>query len=361
MINLDDPSTCAPCHAAVVEEWGGSMHANAHHDKDPIYGALRTLRMEKQGAQIAEECALCHNPRAPEDTASAAAQAGVSCATCHAAESVKLGEKGAKAITWAAHGELRSARDLPPGASPVHGTGPAAPHLADGETMCLACHDATTTPSGAPSCTTGPELAASVTAETCVSCHMPPVAAASGAMDKDKAHRSHAFVGPHRAWTHDDPSLLASAIGLEAALGADALTVTLTNRSGHAFPTGFPGRMAAVVAVGVDAAGAEVWRAWKDDAMKERPDAVLNKVYVDAEGKPVLAPFSTALKRDNRLKPDEVRALTWPVPAEVQEVTVQVVYRLLPPSAAETLKLTGTPEAAPRTVAKVVARRGGGD
>ncbi len=358
-LDVDDPRSCAACHGAVVEAWRGSMHASAHHDKDPLYGAMRTLRMEKQGAQIAGKCATCHNPRSPDDTSTPAAHEGVSCATCHLSAEVarEPGKLGVNAITWAEDGVMRSARDVPVGRSPVHGTGPAAPHLADGTTMCLACHDATTTPSGAPACTTGPELAASASGETCVSCHMPLVDAPSGAMDADGRHRSHAFVGPHRALREGDAGALPPAVGLEASLGPDTLRVTLTNRSGHAFPSGFPGRVAVVVAVGRDASGAEVWRAWTDDAMKERPDALLNKVYVDADGKPVLAPFSQSLQRDNRLKPDEIRTLSWAVPAEVASVAVSVIYRLIPPPGAAALGLTDHPVAAPRKVVETVATR----
>lgn len=355
-VDLDDPNSCAACHGTIVQEWQASMHASAHHDKDPIYGAMRSLRMARQGEQVARKCAVCHTPRDTEDDTSAAAQHGVSCATCHHATSIGEGQ-GAKAITWADGPVLRGPKDLPPGASPVHGTGPAAPHLTDGKTMCLACHDATRTPSDQPACTTGPELAESATDETCVSCHMPAVDTPNGAMDKDGTHRAHIFAGPHRAWYQGDPSILQQAVDLSATLDDGGVHITLANRSGHAFPTGFPGRMALVAATGQDAAGEVVWKAWGADPMTERPDAVLNKVYVDADGKPVMPPFSDKLARDNRLKPDETRTLDWEVPAEVATVDVKLVYRLAPPPAMKALDLMEAPESAPKTIGQVSVSR----
>lgn len=355
-IDVDNPTACAACHGTIVAEWEQSMHRRAHHDEDPIYGAMRALRIEKQGEQVAKKCAVCHTPRDPGDDTSAKARTGVSCATCHHAVAVGDG-LGADALTFADGPVLHGPKDLAPGASPVHGTGAAPAHMKDGKTLCLACHAETSTPTGAPACTTGPELAQSATDETCVSCHMPPQQGPNGTVDPDGVHRSHAFVGPHRAWYQEDLSLLRAAVKVEGVLAGETLTLTLTNRSGHAFPSGFPGRMAALQAVARDAAGAEVWRAWTDDAMAERPDAVLNKVYVDAEGKPVMPPFSVKLARDNRLGPDEVRTLTWAVPAAAATVDVVLAYRLAPPPAMKALGLADALEAQPRPIAKLTVTR----
>lgn len=347
----DDPTSCAPCHGQVVSEWQTSMHSQAHHDRDPIYGAMRTLRMAKQGEAVGGKCLTCHTPRAPEAPDSAAAQAGVSCATCHAAAEVHADRgPGAKALVFD-DTVFRSARDVAPGASPVHGTGPAAPHLADGRTMCLACHDATTTPADQPACTTGPEHEALAGDGTCVSCHMPRVDGPSGAVSGRADHPSHAFLGPHQAWS-GDASFLASAVDLTVALEGRTATVTLTNQAGHAFPTGFPGRMAVLVVKGLDAGGATVWSNVPEQGLPE-PAFLLNKVYVDADGKPVAAPFAKELKADRRLVPGEVRPVTVEVPAGVVAVEAELVFRLLPPPLAKALKVDALDIATPRGLGAV--------
>lgn len=354
-MDLDNPQACAGCHAAVVEEWSSSMHAQAHHTKDPVHGAMRALRMDKQGEHVAGKCAQCHTPRDPGAVESAVAKTGVSCATCHNLDGVDRsdGKKGAKALVFAEPGVIRGPHGAT-GALAPHAIGPAQPALTDGSTVCLACHDKTTTPAGLDACTTGPELASAGDASlTCTGCHMPEVDGASGVVSSGRSsHRSHAFLGAHQAWTGDG-SFVASAVDLTAALDGGTLTATLSNQSGHGFPTGFPGRMAVVLAVGVDASGAPVWRSFTTNPMAEDPQAVLNKVYVDDAGAPTMPPFAAALKRDSRLRPGETRSFTWEVPETVVRADVKLVFRLLPPPAAAALGLTDAPEAQPKVIATV--------
>ena len=351
-VDFDNPLTCLGCHTAVVEEWGQSMHSNSHHDKDPIFGSMRALRMKKQGDQVAEKCAKCHYPRSPTAFDSAAAKQGVSCATCHAAEHVDLGKGiGSDTLTFSPH-TLRGARDVAQGVSIAHGTGPAAAHLADGTTICLACHDKTKTPSGAAACTTGPEHSELSEGQTCTSCHMPVVPGPNGTASKRDDHRSHAFLGPHRAWYQQDNSYLATAADLTVSLEGTTASVTITNQAGHALPTGFPGRLMILMVEGRDAEGAVVWKNIESNPMTDSPKSVFNKVYVDADGKPTPAAFAQELKRDNRLKAGETRTLTYEVPPSVTAVDAKLVMRLLPPKLATKLGLEGKQEAEPRLVKK---------
>jgi hypothetical protein len=57
----------------------------------------------------------------------------------------------------------------------------------------------------------------------------------------------------------------------------------------------------AVPQQGLDATGAEIWRNVKGEPMKDHPDAVLNKVYLDADGGMTLAPYGVKISRDSRL------------------------------------------------------------
>ncbi len=357
LVDLNDPDACAGCHGAIADEWKESMHSMAHHEKDAIYGAMRALRMKKQGAHIAKKCAKCHNPRSPTDTTTKAALAGVSCATCHNAAKVHVepGKAGDDAIEWHPNGMLTSARDIKAGASPVHPTGPSSPVLADGKTMCLACHSNTKTPSGEAACTTGSEFAASKSGETCVSCHMPEVEGPAGAVGRQDKHRSHRFLGPHRAWYQSDTAILAEALETKFELQGKEATLTLSNKSAHAFPSGFPGRMVVVKVLGKNKEGKVVWQNFKENAMAEHPDSVLNQVYHDKEGNPVPAPFSEKLVRDTRLKADEVRELAYTVPAEVVELEAKILYFLVPPPLANKLGLSNKPEGSPKVIATVTS------
>lgn len=342
---LDNPKSCKTCHAQVVAEWEDSLHARAHHGADPIYGAMRALRVKKQGEAITGKCSKCHNPRDLKDPESAVAQTGVSCAACHNVKAVHLDRGlGADALDWDKRMRVRSARDLRPGASSKHKTGKALAAMADGRTLCLACHGEVKTPADQPACTTGPEADSLAARASCVSCHMPELDGPSGVVSKRRTHRSHRFPGPHRAFTHDDPSVLKAAVKLSGELKGKTLTVKLQNVSGHAFPTGFPGRMAVLSVEALDDKDALIWANWNKNAMAEAPDSVFNKVYVDKDGKPAPAAFATELKRDNRLKPAETRELSFTLPKVPAVVVVSLRFHLLPPPLAQTLGIADKPE-----------------
>jgi|GEM_PF-1281393 len=363
-VDMDNPESCRPCHETVVEEWSTSMHARAHHSKDPIYAGVRAVRMRREGAEIADACANCHTPRAksPDDPK---AIHGVTCATCHNVASVAPEKLGAKALTWAEPTMIYGAGDLEPGAAGgSHGSGKAPPHMKDGESLCLACHDRLGNPHDIPICDTGNEhRMAGDTREKCTTCHMPKVDGPSGVVAANKAsHSSHAFLGPHRAWYQKDASFFAKNLELKATLGGEggnALTVTLDNKTGHSFPSGFPGRFAMVKATGLDASGKEVWTSPGPPPRTKSARHVMKKVYVTAEGKPTLAPYGVKMAVDSRLKPAEKRTLTWSVPAEVAEVNVALVFRLLPPPLAKKLGLQKALEAEPRVVLTASVKRGG--
>lgn len=283
--DFTDPESCSSCHEAIVTEWKQSMHSRAHADHDPIFAGMRALRIQKQGEAVGAKCARCHNPMAPDAPDSPAGKQGVSCGACHEAPSGKLASD-------------------------------------DGRTPCMKCHDATQNPQGAATCTTGPENE-TMGNVPCTSCHMRPEA---------DGHPAHRFDGPHRAWYQDDPSFLKQAVALQTTREGDSLAVKLTNTTGHAFPSGFPGRIAMLKLTAGD------WSA---------QPIVLKKVYVDDAGKPTMPPFAASLAEDTRLKPGETREATVELPAGTGEVKAALVYHLVPPPAVEPLGLKGRPETEP--------------
>lgn len=356
-IDLDDPNACAACHATVVDEWRTSMHASAHHSNDPIFAALRALRIERQGEQIAAECGSCHHPLAAREPDAPLAAQGVGCRSCHGVAEVKPDGTGHEALVYDDGRVLHGALELAADASPAHGTGSARSHFTDGTTLCLACHREAHNPAGVPTCTTGIEHAALGEAASCASCHMPEVEGASGSASTRASHRSHAFVGPHHAWrSEEEGAFLRESVALEARFEGGELVVTLENRAAHGFPTGYPGRLAVVQAVARDAGGDEVWRAWREQA-SERPETMLMRAYVDAEGAPTMPPFAAALARDSRFEPGETRTLRFEVPAAAASAEVSLRFFLIPPPAAATLGLADSPVATPRLVARAEVTR----
>lgn len=347
---IEDPETCAPCHGRVVEEWQASMHARAHATQDPIFGKIRTVRTKREGPETPKKCASCHSPRQPDQPDGALAQRGVTCAACHAVAEVTPNARGHRALVATAPGVLLGPHDTE---AVAHGGGPAPAHMKDGNSLCLACHGTLRNPADVPICTTGAEHASAGGKQTCVSCHMPerkgPAGAVGGA-DGRTTHRSHRFIGPRGAWNDAEAlAFLRTGVTFRARLDADGLRVDLGNRSGHAFPSGFPGRMAAVVVKGYDAAGQAVWT--------PRP-VPLRKLYVDATGKPTLAPYAKALKADSRLTPNERRPLRFAdVPPAVVRTEAKLMFRLLAPPLTRKLGLGADPLGGARLVATATAAR----
>lgn len=280
------------------------------------------------------------------------------CANCHAeqhaewSESMHARAHPSKDPIYAAMLTYRSARegdDLhekcdvchAPGPEPTEGVTCVVCHDASGygeriaasPDVCLRCHAEAKNDAGVPTCTTGVEAGDGAT--TCRACHM----ASSG---------GHRFSGPHRAWLQDDLAYLASALALQAELDGPTLRVRMTNAAGHALPTGFPSRQVAIHATGWGADGAELWTT---------EVAKLGKAYVDADGKPTMPPYAASIAGDTRLTRGESRAVEVAVPAGVQEVEVRWTYALLPAGAAAALGIADIPEAKPKVLGAVRARR----
>ncbi len=357
-LDADDPSTCEACHSAVVAEWRESQHARANHASDGVYAALRALRTEKQGPGIPEKCATCHNPRDTKDHDSAPARTGVSCATCHQIDGVHLedGKKGVAALTTTKDVRFRGPHDIADGTSPVHASGPSLPELKDGKTLCLACHGEEKNPAGVTTCSTGTEHASSGETKPCTSCHMDEVQGPSGPVSSRTTHRSHRFRGSLLALRSGQPGILAEAVELSGAFEGKRFVAKLENRTGHAYPTGFPGRTAMLEIRGLDAKGEEVYKNLASDPMKDHPEAVLNMAFVDADGKPALAAFATKQVRDNRLKPAETRSIGVDIPDTVAKVELRLRFVVVPGPLAKAISYEG-PETKPIVLPAVTVVR----
>lgn len=361
--DVNRPEQCAACHQAVVAEWESSLHRRAHTSRDPIFAAVHEVRSAREGAElVAKNCANCHSPagETPE-----LADLGVTCSTCHQTKAVDSsmrgeGKMGFAAFVRTAPNEIVGPRGADIVAGAPHALAVAEAHVFDGSTLCLSCHEELKNKDGIAACSTGIEWREGRPKddETCVDCHMPWVEGPSGVISQARTrHRSHAFIGPHAALADPAKDLAKGALGLEVIFEGEGVKVTLENKTRHAWPTGFPGRFAVVALVGYDAQGREVWRNFTDDPMKEHPEAVLNKVYLDGEGQPTLAPYAKTLARDSRLKTDETRVMRVVVPNEVVRVEARLVSRLVAPPLAKRLELGELAELAPRIVKKAEARR----
>ncbi|MGE3850187.1 MAG: hypothetical protein AB7K09_00450 [Planctomycetota bacterium] len=243
-IALDDPTTCAPCHAAIHTEWLASQHRTSRTDD-----ALRTLSIFIRSDPAAPECVACHRPspilELPDETTDARTAValpwprdgresdGVDCAACH----VRNGR-----IVGAGRSSSRDTAGCAPLVQPRLATSAA----------CANCHQ-----SYLPGTKHSfDEWAAdALTDQTCADCHMPW--ADGGPAGGAGRHRAHVMPGGH------DAAFVRAAIGLSAQTDAPAqsVVVTLENRgTGHRLPTGYRIRRIRLVVTLHDATGTAIAR-----------------------------------------------------------------------------------------------------
>lgn len=351
-LDLQDPQNCKSCHAGIVEEWEGSMHAKAHHSKDPIYAGLRRIRSKREGAKVQGACANCHHPLGEPDFEGPIAKSGVSCMSCHGVAEIHAPEKKGKlAFRYDAENRVYGPKGSQDQA--VHRGGPPAAHFVKSDQLCGSCHSAMKNPAGLFTCSTGVEHQALASKQSCASCHMPAVQGPASLGSTAKTHVSHRFFGPRAGWEDPKYRLEPTDVQLSLDWRGRKLTVTLENTAEHDAPTGFPGRQFILKVTGLDRKNQAVWSNFKTDPMKESPESVIHRVFLDQAGKVILAPYGVKVV-DNRLKAGEKRKLQFKLPRGLKKVEAKLLMRLLPPPAAKNFGVEG-PLAETRVHASSVA------
>lgn len=305
-----DSADCARCHPLVVKEWRGSRHALSTTELDPLYRFLRDKAVKVMGPKAEKKCNRCHYPPWEDAARKAGIKTeGISCVVCHRVHPGHPDE------------QLANGRDAD------FALGPGGKEGAQG--LCLACHRELKSPEGHPVCTTGPE---SIKAGrgSCVDCHMPRVPGPAMKDSGEGEHRAHRFPG---AW---DRAFLKGTATLGISLrdgkaGREIVVRVQAARVGHSLPTGNPMRAVILRVEALDAKGNVLWRNMTNRPLDEDPGAVFMRVFSDAKGKRPVPPFlASGPSRDNRLEPDEVRTLAYPLPPGTRRLTARAEYSLGP-------------------------------
>jgi len=330
---------CKGCHPVIFEEWSNSMHSQSSAHQDPAHAAVHrkfVTAREKAGKPGNYHCANCHAPMAENlnelmsgkkklDSRNPLEREGVGCAFCHRIDSI-LHQKNFNRYRINKDGAFTVA--APSGKAPHKTRGSAL--FAEGD-ICMGCHSHKINAKGVSICVMKKEGSGD-----CLSCHMEKQEGAPAVGSARKMHRSHVMPGGHH------PEMLKKAVHLEAAIteekGEKTLHVTLANRTGHAFPSTSPMRMAFLKVTAVNEGGEIIWTNFSKSPMEDK-QGVLLKVF--AAGKKVGVPAWQAdrVAFDRRLKEGEKRVLTYPLPAGTEKVTITLFYRLFTPKAAKMLEI----------------------
>ncbi len=271
---------CGTCHADVLAEWEGTLHARAW--VDPLY------RRSFPTGEPTVMCRSCHSMMpilAGEISTSVEWRPefrpenrddGISCLACHGL----------------ADGAVAAAHDRPDAPCRPRRD----PRISTPE-FCGACHNPT---HGAYDEWKSSQAAAA--GRDCNACHTQAVTR-TGADGKPRPGVSHRWLGGF------DAGLVKSSIRAETRIETGAVVATVENLTSHKFPGEVPTRALIVRVRSEDAAGAEIG---EEDVLIRRP-------------------FKTEVgTADNRLLPDETRTFRVPLPPGARRVGVQYLFRTSP-------------------------------
>ncbi|HEY3346343.1 MAG TPA: multiheme c-type cytochrome [Nitrospirota bacterium] len=194
---FEDPATCKGCHSAIYEEWAGSYHNTASIFKDQPQEAIYTAytsAMHAAGKPHSYFCASCHTPTAGNmdkllsgqsepDAKDATHMRGVTCSFCHKVEQLVEGE----------HFNSYKITNGLKGATTV-----SEPHRVTSANLmasfrgCAGCHGKMINDKGVQICGMEEEGYSD-----CLKCHMETVDGAPAGGSAKVRHAGHSFPGGH--------------------------------------------------------------------------------------------------------------------------------------------------------------------
>jgi hypothetical protein len=274
---LPSDQSCGKCHAEVLAEWKGTLHATAW--EDPIFVA-------SAGKPMKMECKSCHSPQpllfADEITMDWGSRPilrdfnhadSVNCVSCHLRKD----------------GTVAARQDRPDApCKPVRD-----PRLSSTQ-LCGVCHNPTHDAN-----LEWERSAAHGLGITCNDCHSQTVYR-TGADGKKKSGFSHVFPGGN------DPAFVRKAIQTECSLQGRELTVRVENRTAHKFPGEVPTRIFLIRIQFWDADG----------------------TLISEETLPYRRPGKGEVGwKDNRFEPDETKAIARRAPEKTTRIKVDFLFQ----------------------------------
>lgn len=351
---LADPKNCSGCHAEQYNDWKTTWHSKAHEKNNPLFSSVVDyvkLISHKTKADVLTHCAKCHNPKLQIKSVSDSymyakafgvetshskkidsalvakhTQTGISCFICHNID--KLDDKnstkegGLDVVHWT-KGDLivgPFTKNNRPGFHQMEQR----EHFLTGNKLCLTCHQGSGNYNDLDGYQTGEEIATQPNSPRCVECHMSstkksviaPTITRQGELPVVRNIRSHIFAGARNS------KVLENTVSLLIQPKIDNIEFYIKNLTPHRAPTGFSGRSLVVEFTFYD----------KNKKVIGKQSVDFRAIYEDKYGNEALSYVAKNLKKDTRLKPNELRVIKLERPKNASMVTVNIWYYLLAPS-----------------------------
>lgn len=348
-----NPLNCAGCHPEQVNDWKTTWHSHAHESKNPLFKKVITYIKQSRHetrADILTKCAKCHNPKLEIDRVDDSymyakafgietkgtkkvdsaltakhTKTGISCFICHNID--KLDDKkspksgGLDIVHWT-KGNLIVGPFKKNNRAGFHNS-EQRPYFLSGNKLCLTCHQGSGNYNDLNGYQTGEEIATQPDAPRCVECHMSssrkgiiaPTITRKNELPIVRDIRSHLFAGARNS------KILENTLSIMVQKKQNEVEFYIKNLTPHKAPTGFTGRSMEIE-----------FLFYSGKKLIGTQSLELRASYENKYGDETVSYVATKLVQDNRLKPNELRAVTLDLPQGATSVTVKAWYYLIAPS-----------------------------
>jgi mono/diheme cytochrome c family protein len=302
--NAEDIASCKKCHPTIASEFETSMHKKATVYEDKVHAAIWDKHPAKAKGNY--KCAKCHTPNT---TSKNPEHEGVTCISCHTITDVQQHAKANKNIYSKKAKTFYSAEKGRETEKVVYKTTTtwwgnkttigSAYHDIDytnenyytGE-MCMGCHSHKQNSHKFNVCETD-EAGAKNKKENCITCHMPKILGTATTVRLSEKHAYHGFAG-----ARVEPRMLAKYVEFDFKKSAKGFDITLHNKAPHDLMS-HPLR---VVQLRVT-----IIRDEKHTDLKTHSFVRT----VGHEGKPSMPWVATEIVKDNMIKANEKRVVSF--------------------------------------------------
>lgn len=329
--NLD---TCKSCHPTIYNEFQDSYHKKSTIKEDKVHKAMWDKHPAKGKGDY--NCAKCHSP---VENSQEQKHEGITCISCHTITDMKehkisntnILEKKPKTLYSAQKGmedqkiiykEKTSWFGLikDTTGSPYHDIDYTNKGYYTGK-MCMGCHSHKQNGKEFDVCRTDME-GASNTETNCITCHMPQIQGTSTTIKKTKTHAFHGFAGVRNA-----PEMLSKYIDIDYKKVSSGFEITVHNKAPHDLLT-HPLRVVQLKTI-----------LKKDGKSTELKTHTFVRALAH-EGKPALPWVATGLLKDNMIKANEKRVVSYENTIESgDELEIVLGFYIVNPKAVKKLGL----------------------
>ena len=341
---------CAGCHPQQVRDWKSSLHSKSHITKNILYKKTVDFMSKKlyiDSQKLSVECAKCHNPRISlkkvnknfilskafgienrdvkkVETAlnTEYLKEGINCIVCHNTNKINhstdLFKRGFDAVEWGPNHVMVGPFDS--NRTNYHQSVKREHFNEDVNRLCFVCHYGGENRYKLPVYTTGEEYESVYSSKKCVDCHMSekrkgiiaPHIKKSGERQETREIRSHLFAGVRNS------DIAKDALDLTLTQNGSNLLLTLSNKTPHKVPTGFGGRELLIEVI-----------YQSNEKTIDKIYKSLNVTFLDKNGEITIPYLAKSIKNDLRLKPNEIRNISFNIPNEALKAKVIIWYKLI--------------------------------